>query len=60
MSPLQIVEQHTYSVPTKRAITGLMRLACFDVLAVRTMASPQRIAVIGHAVAPGQVAIGRR
>jgi tRNA (mo5U34)-methyltransferase len=48
-------EQHTYSVPTKRAITGLMRLACFDVLAVRTMASPQRIAVLGRAVAPDQV-----
>jgi len=49
------VEPNTYSMPTKRAIVGLMRLACLDVLAVRTIAGPDRITVLGRAVAPAAV-----
>lgn len=45
-------EPHTYSMPTRRAIVGLMRLACFDVLSVRTMPGLDRITVLGRAVAP--------
>lgn len=48
-------EPNTYSMPTRRAILGLMRLACLDVLAVRTIDGPDRITVLGRAVAPAQV-----
>lgn len=49
------LEPNTYSMPTKRAVLGLMKLACFDVLAVRTLNGPDRITVLGRAVAPDQV-----
>ena len=48
-------EPNTYSVPTRSGILGLMRLACFDVLAVRTLNGPPRITVLGQAVAPQMV-----
>jgi 2-polyprenyl-3-methyl-5-hydroxy-6-metoxy-1,4-benzoquinol methylase len=48
-------EPNTYSIPTRSAILGLMRLACFDILAVRTLIGPQRITVLGQAVAPEMV-----
>lgn len=49
------VEPNTYSMPTRRAVAGLMRLACLDVLAVRTIAAPDRVTVLGRAVAPAEV-----
>jgi 2-polyprenyl-3-methyl-5-hydroxy-6-metoxy-1,4-benzoquinol methylase len=48
-------EPNTYSIPTRSAILGLMRLACFDILAVRTLSGPPRITVLGRAVAPEMV-----
>lgn len=48
-------EPNTYSMPTKRAILGLMRLACLDVVAVRTVVGPDRITVLGRAVDPAEV-----
>ena len=44
-------EIYTYSVPTKSAVTGLMKLAGFDVLAVRTIKGPDRITVLARATA---------
>jgi len=49
------VEPNTYSMPTRRAILGLMRLACLDVLTVRTIDGPDRITVLGRAVPPDDV-----
>lgn len=48
-------EVHTYSVPTKRAVVGLMRLAGFDVLATRTLDDPDRLTVLGRAVPVNEV-----
>lgn len=50
-----VPEAYTYSVPTKAAITGLMKLAGFDVLAARTLSAPDRITILGRAVPPDQV-----
>ncbi|MCE9650913.1 MAG: DUF1698 domain-containing protein [Parvibaculum sp.] len=50
-----VPEAYTYSIPTKAALVGLMKLAGFDVLAIRTISSPDRITVLGRAVAPESV-----
>jgi len=42
-------EIYTYSVPTKAAVQGLMRLAGFEVLATRTITGPDRVTVVGRA-----------
>jgi tRNA (mo5U34)-methyltransferase len=49
------LEPHTYSIPTRTAVLGLMKLALFDVVAVRTLASPPRITVLGRAVSADAV-----
>jgi tRNA (mo5U34)-methyltransferase len=49
------VEPHTYSIPTRSAVFGLMRLALFDLVAVRTLKSPPRVTVLGRAVSPDEV-----
>lgn len=48
-------EPQTYSMPTSRAVVGLMRLALFDVLAIRHLRNPDRITVLGRAVGPNEV-----
>ncbi|ODA66303.1 hypothetical protein A7A08_02701 [Methyloligella halotolerans] len=50
-----VPEAYTYSVPTKTAVIGLMKLAGFDVLAVRPLSSPSRITVLGRAVPVDEV-----
>lgn len=50
-----ILEPHTYWLPSSQVVLGLMRLALFDVLAVRTLRSPDRITVLGRAVSPAEV-----
>jgi len=42
-------EVYTYSVPTQSAVEGLMRLAGFNVVAVRKLNGPDRITVLGQA-----------
>lgn len=42
-------EIYTYSVPTKAAVQGLMRLAGFEILATRTIKGPDRVTVLGRA-----------
>jgi tRNA (mo5U34)-methyltransferase len=44
-------EVFTYSIPTEKAVTGMMKLAGFDVLAVRKIHRPDRITVLGRASA---------
>lgn len=41
-------EIYTYSVPTKSAVIALMKLAGFDVVAVRTISKPDRVTVLGR------------
>jgi tRNA (mo5U34)-methyltransferase len=47
-------EPYTYFLPSKSAVVEMLRLACFDVLAVRT-GDPNRLTVLARAVAPEQV-----
>lgn len=42
-------ELYTYSVPSQAAVTGMMKLAGFDVLAIRHLRSTKRITVLGRA-----------
>ena len=42
-------EIFTYSVPTEAAVRGLMKLAGFEILAVRKIQAPDRITVLGRA-----------
>jgi 2-polyprenyl-3-methyl-5-hydroxy-6-metoxy-1,4-benzoquinol methylase len=49
-------EIYTYSVPTKAAVLGLMKLAGFEILAVRTIKGPDRITVLGRATALNEIA----
>ena len=44
----------TYFLPSRSALEGLCRLACFDVLATR-VSSPSRFALAGRAVMPDEV-----
>ncbi|MFV3126222.1 class I SAM-dependent methyltransferase [Niveispirillum sp. KHB5.9] len=48
-------EHYTYSVPTKAALVGLMKLLGFEVLAIRTIANPNRITILGRAVHPSGI-----
>lgn len=48
-------EAYTYSVPTVSAVTGLMKLSGFEILAVRLSAPLNRVTVLGQARAPDQV-----
>lgn len=50
-----VMEANTYSVPTKSAVTGLMKLAGFEILAVRVAAPLNRVTVLGQARSPDQV-----
>ncbi|MFN4024699.1 MAG: class I SAM-dependent methyltransferase [Hyphomonas sp.] len=50
-----VFEANTYSVPTKSAVTGLMKLAGFEILAVREAAPLNRVTVLGQARNPDQV-----
>jgi len=50
-----VYETSTYSVPTKAAVIGLMKLAGFDVLGVRTISSPDRVTVLGRALSPERI-----
>lgn len=64
-SETQMVNEiYTYSVPSRAAVLGLMKLAGFEILAVRTIAKPDRITVLGRATAldaiPDRTALLRR
>jgi hypothetical protein len=48
-------EQSTYWVPTRQGVVGMMKLALFDVLAIRALHGPDRITVLGRAVGPADV-----
>jgi len=48
-------EIYTYSIPTKAAVTGLMKLAGFEVLALRTLQGLDRVTVIGRACALDEI-----
>ncbi|HVM82621.1 MAG TPA: DUF1698 domain-containing protein [Candidatus Binatia bacterium] len=48
-------EAYTYSIPTKAALIGLMKLVGFNVLATRILGGFNRITVLGQAVAPAEV-----
>ena len=48
-------EVYTYSVPTEAAVCGLMKLAGFDVVAVRKIKGPDRITVLGRAAALSEI-----
>lgn len=50
-----VQEKFTYSVPTKAALIGLMKLFSFEVLATRTLKSPHRVTVLGRAVPPSEI-----
>lgn len=50
----EFAEPTTYFLPTPAAITGLAKLACFDVLATRTC-TPSRFALVGRASLPDEV-----
>lgn len=44
----KLQEIFTYWIPSKSAVLGMLRLAGFDVLAIRAINAPGRIAVIGE------------
>ncbi|MGH8512886.1 MAG: class I SAM-dependent methyltransferase, partial [Gammaproteobacteria bacterium] len=48
-------EKNTYWLPTRAALEGMMRLACFEVVATRTINRLLRITVLGRAVKPAEV-----
>ena len=48
-------EPSTYFLPNPAAVLGMMKLACFDVLAVRHHKKRSRMTVLGRAVAPSEV-----
>jgi 2-polyprenyl-3-methyl-5-hydroxy-6-metoxy-1,4-benzoquinol methylase len=48
-------EIYTYWTPTKDSVLGMLRLTGFDVLAVRTIKKPDRIAVVARSVPVDQV-----
>lgn len=55
-SETNMVDEHyTYSVPTKAALIGLMKLVGFEVLAIRTISGPDRITLLGKAVEPNAI-----
>jgi len=50
-----VEEAYTYSIPTKAALIGLMKLVGFNVLATRMLHGLNRMTVLGQAVAPADV-----
>ena len=48
-------EQFTYWLPSRTALEGMMRTACFEVVATRTIQRLPRIAMLGRAVKPAEV-----
>ena len=46
---------HTYWLPTRAALEGMMRMASFEVVATRTINRLLRITVLGRAVKPAEV-----
>ncbi|MGH8564324.1 MAG: class I SAM-dependent methyltransferase [Gammaproteobacteria bacterium] len=48
-------EMYTYWLPTRAALEGMMRLACFEVVATRTINRLARITVLGRAVKPAEI-----
>jgi len=48
-------EPSTYWVPTKSAMVGMMKLASFNVVAIRILKKPKRLTVLGQAVDPDNV-----
>jgi 2-polyprenyl-3-methyl-5-hydroxy-6-metoxy-1,4-benzoquinol methylase len=48
-------EKYTYWLPSRTALEGMMRMASFEVVAVRTIRDLPRITVLGRAVAPNNI-----
>ncbi|MGH8564007.1 MAG: hypothetical protein ACREXW_07900 [Gammaproteobacteria bacterium] len=48
-------EKHTYWLPTRTALEGMMRMSSFEVVATRTIHRLPRITVLGRAVKPSEV-----
>ncbi|NER01931.1 MAG: DUF1698 domain-containing protein [Okeania sp. SIO3C4] len=45
----------TYWVPSKSAMLGMMKLACFEIVASRVLLNPPRLTILGRAVPPGDI-----
>ena len=50
-----VPEPHTYLLPNAAAVRGMLKLACFDVLATRSLVRPDRFTALGRAVEPDRV-----
>lgn len=48
-------EIHTYWIPSQKAVEGLLKLACFDILGVRVLNEPNRITYLAKAVSPNEI-----
>lgn len=52
---MPVPEAYTYWVPTVKAVTGMLKLLGFDVLAIRNLKAPSRVTVLARKVSPDQV-----